>query len=133
MRKAALVAGTWYSFDAEIRLSWPVSSRREELLVGPAGALVHDVEVAIEVGAEFEADAIALGEHESGIDGAPCIAVEALEHEFHAVRAFGHGAAEGGTLGEASAAARQSADASRIIDAPGVYRQLRANRRCRWG
>src|ERR1017187_215536 len=66
---------------------------REELLVGSAGALVHDVEEAIEVGAEFESDAVALGEHESGIDGAPGIAIEAFQHKFHAVGAFGKGPA----------------------------------------
>src|ERR1035438_2079244 len=66
---------------------------REELLVSSAGALIHHVEVAIEVGAEFEADAVALGEHEARIDDAPGIAVEAFEHEFHAVCAFGHGTA----------------------------------------
>ena len=83
---------------------------REELLVGPAGALIHHVEVAIEVGAEFEADAIALGEHEPGIDSAPGIAIEAFEHEFHAVRAFGHGVADAADWEKASAAARQSAE-----------------------
>ncbi len=98
MRKAALVAGTWYSRGGGDPILPAGFVAREKLLVGPAGALIHHVKVAIEVGAEFEADAIALSQDETGIDGAPGIAIETFQHQFHAVRAFGHGVADAARL-----------------------------------
>jgi hypothetical protein len=64
---------------------------REKLFVLAGGALVHDIEIAVEVGAEPETHAIALVEDQAGVDGAPCRAVEAFEHQLDAVRALRHG------------------------------------------
>ena len=68
---------------------------REELLGFAGGALIHHVKIAIEIGAELEAHAVALLHHQAGIDGAPGIAVQPLQPELHAVGALGHGPALG--------------------------------------
>src|SRR6516164_1588080 len=58
---------------------------REELLVFSRGTLIEYVKIAVEIGAKAEAHAVRPLQHQPRIDGSPRCAIEAVEHDFHAV------------------------------------------------
>ena len=47
--------------------------------------MIHDVEVAVEIGAETKPHAVAGVEHQAGIDGPPVSGLLPLEREFDAI------------------------------------------------